>query len=255
MNRAHLATLPALAALAGGLLAAGPATAARSTTAACDFPAQVLNLTNWKIQLPIGQSEHPTEVKQPALATYALSPWFKVTSTCDGVQFRAPVNAVTTSGSNYPRSELREMTKNGADNASWSSSSGTHTMIISQSINNLPADKPQVVAGQIHDASDNISVFRLEGTNLYVTDGSKHHHKLVTSNYVLGTRFEAKFVVSGGQVKAYYNGVLQTTISKSFSGAYFKAGSYTQANCSNSAPCDGGNFGQVIIYNITVTHA
>lgn len=254
MNRARLATLPTLAALTAGLLALGPATPARSVTAACEFPAQVLNLTNWKIQLPIGKSEHPTEVKQPKLATYAKSPWFTVTSSCDGVQFRASVNGVTTSGSNHPRSELREMKNNGADAASWSSSSGTHTMIISQSINNLPADKPQVIAGQIHDANEDISVFRLEGTNLYVTEGNNSHHKLVTSSYVPGTRFEATFVVSGGQIKAYYNGVLQTTISKRFSGAYFKAGAYPQDNCDSSSPCDSGNFGQVTIYKLTVTH-
>ncbi len=255
MNRIRLVTLPALLALAGGLLAVTPSTAARSATGACEFPAQVLNLTNWKIQLPIGQSGHPTEVKQPALATYAKSPWFKVTSTCDGVQFRAPVNGVTTRGSNYSRSELREMTNNGADEASWSSNSGTHTMTISQSINTVPANTPQVVTGQIHNASNDISAFRLEGTKLYVTEGNNNHHKLVTSNYMPNTRFETKFVVSGGQIKAYYNGVLQTTISTGFSGAYFKAGAYPQANCGNSAPCDNGNFGQVMIYRITITHA
>ncbi len=46
---------------------------------------------------------------------------------CDGVQFRAPVDGVTTSGSSYPRSELREMTDSGSSEASWSSTSGTHS--------------------------------------------------------------------------------------------------------------------------------
>ena len=240
--------------------AAMPATAAQATAkAACDYPAQLLDLTNWKETLPIDDEDQsgtqPLEIKQPDLATYALSPWYKLTSTCDGVQFRAPVNGTTTSGSSYPRSELREMTDNGTENASWSSTSGTHTMVITEAIKNLPQDKPQVVAGQIHDADDDVTVFRLEGSSLYVTDGDTTHHKLVTSDYVLGTKFEAKFVVSGGKVKAYYNGVLQTTLSKNFSGAYFKAGAYTQANCSNSSPCDSGNFGQVMIYDIAVTHS
>jgi hypothetical protein len=246
------ATLTVLCAIVALTPCAGPAAA---TTTACDYPAQLLNLTNWKETLPIGSSGSPTEIKQPQLATYTISPWFKLTSTCDGVQFRAAVNGTTTSGSSYPRSELREMKNNGADNASWSSTSGTHTMIISESIKNLPADKPHVVAGQIHDANDDVSVFRLEGSSLYITNGNTTHHKLVTSSYVLGTKFEAKFVVSGGQIKAYYNGVLQTTISSSFSGAYFKAGAYTQANCTNSSPCDSTNFGQVMIYNLTVTHS
>ena len=221
----------------------------------CPYPADVLNLTNWKVTLPIGSSGSPTEIKQPALDTYSIDPWFKVNGACNGVQFRSAVNGVTTSGSSYPRSELREMTNNGSTNAGWSSTSGTHTMVIRQAITNLPSTKPHVVAGQIHDSSDDVTVFRLEGSSLYVTNGDTTHHKLVTSNYVLGTVFEAKFVVSGGQIRAYYNGVLQTTISKSFSGGYFKSGAYTQANCTNSSPCSSTNYGQVIVYSVTVTHA
>ncbi|GAB4051279.1 polysaccharide lyase family 7 protein [Catellatospora paridis] len=221
----------------------------------CAYPAQVLNLTNWKETLPTGSSESPTEIKQPALNTFAVDPWFKVNASCDGVQFRSAVNGVTTSGSGYPRSELREMTNNGTSNAAWSSTSGTHTLVISQAVTNLPATKPHVVAGQIHDSEDDVTVFRLEGSSLYLTNGDDTHYKLITSSYQLGTRFEAKFVVSGGQVKAYYNGTLQATLSKSFSGAYFKAGAYTQANCTNSSPCSSSNYGQVVIYSVTVSHS
>jgi hypothetical protein len=223
--------------------------------AACTYPADVLNLTNWKETLPIGSSGSPTEIKQPALKTYVKSPWFVPTSSCDGVQFRAAVDGVTTSGSGYPRSELREMSSNGTANASWSPSSGTHTMVIDEAITHLPNDKPEVVAGQIHDANDDLTVFRLEGSSLYVTDGNTAHHKLVTSSYQLGTRFEAKFVASGGKIKAYYNGVLQTTLSSTTSGAYFKAGAYTQANCDKSDPCSSSNYGEVVIYKVTVTHS
>jgi uncharacterized cupin superfamily protein len=169
--------------------------------------------------------------------------------------FRNAVNGVTTQNSSYARSELREMTNNGSSNASWSATSGTHTMTITQAITHLPNDKPHVVAGQIHDSSDDVSVFRLQGSSLYVTRGNNSTYHRITSNYQLGTVFEAKFVVSGGQIRAYYNGVLQTTIPASFSGGYFKAGAYTQANCTNSSPCSSSNYGQVIIYGVTVTHS
>ncbi len=98
----------------------------------CDYPADVLNLSNWYIGLPVGEDESPTNVEQPELDTYAIDPWFVPTSDCSRVQFRAAVNGVTTSGSSYPRSELREM--RGSAKASWSSTSGTHTMIIRQAI-------------------------------------------------------------------------------------------------------------------------
>ncbi|MGQ0841858.1 polysaccharide lyase family 7 protein [Actinokineospora sp.] len=228
--------------------------AAPQTVAACKYPAEILNLANWKVTLPTGSSGKPTEIKQPQLRTYAKDPHFVPAADCAGVRFRAPVNGVTTSGSKYPRSELREMTKNGSDNAKWSTTSGTHTMIIQEAITRLPKTKPHVVAGQIHGGDDDVTVFRLEGTKLYVTDGDNAKHKLVTSSYQLGTRFEAKFVASGGKIKVYYNGALQTTLSKKVSSAYFKAGAYTQANCGNSSPCSKDNYGEVVIYGLKVTH-
>lgn len=217
-------------------------------------PASVLNLTNWKETLPTGPSESPTEIEQPQLATYTNDPYLMVNAAGNAVQFRAGVNGTTTSGSGYPRSELREMKNNGADEASWSATSGTHTLIVREAFTHLPNDKPQVVGAQIHDDSDDISVFRLEGSSLYVTSGNTTHYKLVTSSYQLGTVYEAKFVVSGGQIKAYYNGTLETTIPYTGSGNYFKAGAYVQANCTNSSPCSASNYGETNIYSVTVSH-
>jgi len=216
-------------------------------------PSGILNLTNWKLTLPTGSSEDPSEVKQPALTGYSKSPYFVVQG--NGVRFRAPVNGVTTGSSSYPRSELREMTGGGKNNASWSSTSGTHTLTVDTAITHLPADKPHVVAAQIHDSEDDVTAFRLEGSKLYLTNGDTTHYKLITSAYKLGQRFQAKFVVSGGQVKAYYNGTQVGSLSKSFSGGYFKAGAYTQANCSNSSPCSATNYGEAILYKITATHS
>ncbi|MFJ1766805.1 polysaccharide lyase family 7 protein [Amycolatopsis sp. NPDC088138] len=244
------AVLSAVAVLAGGATAIA---APSGTAPACSSPADVLDLHNWYEGLPIGEAENPKNVKQPELATYRADPWFTTTADCTGVQFRAAVNGVTTSGSGYPRSELRET--DGSKNASWSSTSGTHTMVVKEAVTHLPEDKDQVVAGQIHGSDDDLTVFRLEGTKLYVTKGDDTHYKLVTGDYRLGTVFEAKYVVSGGKVKAYYNGVLQTTITQKFSGAYFKAGAYTQANCDKSAPCSDGNYGEVVIRGLTVTHS
>ncbi|MCI0384967.1 polysaccharide lyase family 7 protein [Streptomyces sp. CNQ085] len=251
LTMAGVAALSAVAALTAPLAVAGTATAADP----CDYPAQQLDLTNWKVTLPTGSGGSPTEIKQPALETFSASPWFTVNSRCTGVQFRSPVNAVTTPNSSYGRAELREMTDNGTKNASWSATSGTHTLTFRQAFNSLPDDKPHVVGAQIHDGDDDVTVFRLEGNSLYITKGNDTHHKLVTSNYQLNTVYEGKFVVSNGQIKVYYNGVLQTTIAHTASGNYFKAGSYTQANCGNSSPCSSSNYGQTSIYKLKVTHS
>jgi hypothetical protein len=224
----------------------------------CRRPADVLDLRDWKLTLPIGTPSaptHPEEIRQPDLAGFAVDPWFRQTGDCSGVSFRAAVNAPTTSGSKYPRSELREMTADG-QNASWSSTVGTHTMVVDEAFTHLPQGKPLLVGAQIHDDSDDISVFRLEGSKLYVTDGDDPNAALVTDDYVLGTRFEAKFVVSGGVVRAFYDGRPVATLTTSFTDAYFKAGAYTQANCERvaPAPCSADNYGETTVYGLTVTH-
>jgi len=55
---------------------------------------------------------------------------------------------------------------NGDQHASWSNTSGTHTLSARQAVTALPPAKSQVVTAQIHDSrSDGVEV-RLEGTRL-----------------------------------------------------------------------------------------
>jgi hypothetical protein len=240
-----------------GIAAATIAQPAQADTLSprCQYPAQVLDLTNWKMTLPTGADEDPTEVTRPELDTFSAKPWFRVTKNCKAVQFRAAVNGVTTGGSSYPRAELREMTDDGQDEAAWDATEGTHTLVVREAFMALPNDKPHLVGAQIHDGDDDVTVFRLEGSNLYVTSPDVTHHHLITDDYVLGTEFEAKLVVADGEIDVFYNGELQTTIAHDRAGNYFKAGAYTQANCGNSAPCDSDNYGEVRISSIKVTHS
>ncbi|MEN9328004.1 MAG: hypothetical protein RI947_812 [Candidatus Parcubacteria bacterium] len=238
---------------------ATPAPVSPTHAVGCTYPAQILNLTNWKITLPIG-SGSPTEIKQPQLNTYMIDPWFKVNSTCDGIQFRAHTSApVTTANSSYPRSELREMINNGLANAAWSNSSGTHTMFIEEAITAVPKGKKHVVAGQIHDGSSDVIVIRLEFPKLFVDIGGTEG-SILDPAYILGKKFTVKFVASGGKISIYYNGssTAAHTITKTISNSYFKAGAYTQSNCSREQAagtlCAADNYGEVIIYNLSVTH-
>src|SRR5689334_15833372 len=102
------------------------------------YPADVLDLVNWKITLPVGAAEKPTEVKQPALATFSDPKFFHpvVTPFGEGVACRAPVNGVTTGGSANPRAELREMVK--AALAVWSSSTGWHALTVLEAVTRIP---------------------------------------------------------------------------------------------------------------------
>ena len=223
------------------------------------YPAEIIDLTNWKITLPISKyidQSDPLEIKQPELATYTINPWF-IASTDDGVLFRAPVNGDTTSGSDYPRSELREMVNNGRDKAAWNSREGTHKMIVEEAVTAVPKKKRHVVTAQIHDSSDDVIVIRLDFPKLYINVDGKHVHTL-DANYNLGERFTVQFVVNGGKTKVYYNNQSNPSyiLDKNYSGAYFKAGAYTQSNCDKegSSLCRDDNYGEVVIYKLAVTH-
>lgn len=232
-------------------------TAVPSMAPSSRYPSQILNLKNWKITVPLGNSEHPTEIKQPSLARYKIDPWFVVVG--DAVRFRAPVNAVTTSGSNYPRSELREMINNGVTNASWSSTVGRHVFSFTESITAVPTHKRQVVAGQIHDNNDDIMVIRLDYPHLYVNVNGDNVYTL-NDTYILGTKFSITFDAHDGKTDVYYNGSTSPvyTLTKKYSNSYFKVGAYTQSNCSKEIDpslCKDGNYGEVMVYSTSVTHS
>jgi hypothetical protein len=217
------------------------------------LPSDILDLTNWKLTLPVDTSRpgSPDEITQTALDSFQDPNYFRVNSTLNGVVFTAPCSGATTSGSGYARSELREMINSGTAKASWSTTSGTHTMEITQAITHLPVAKPHVVAGQIHDAGDDVIVFRLEGTKLFIDENGKTG-PILTANYHLGDVFTVKFVAKSGGVGCYYNGQYIFTYPVSASGCYFKAGCYTQSNTSTGdAPTA---YGQVVIYRLAVSH-
>jgi len=226
-------------------------------------PLDLIHSTGWKLTLPINSAQEIKVGGNPNLATYA-SEWFHLNTTQDGVVFKARTDGATTSGSGNPRSELREMTGDGKTNATWSSATGVHSMEVELAVNALPiGSKPQVVIGQIHDASDDVTVFRVEGSltdrslaSIWITDGNTSHGHLLTNAYHLGDKYRVGFSVAGKQIHFTFNGQpVDYVQNKAFNGAYFKAGAYNQSggNCTKLADgqCD---YAEVTIYALQVCH-
>ncbi len=229
-----------------------------SETSNVRYPSQILNLTNWKLTLPQGPSETPTEIKQPQLAKYVNNPWFMPSLEENGVRFRAPVNGVTTSGSHYPRTELREMFNSGEDKASWSSTSGTHVMTLTEAVTAVPRTKKHVVTAQIHDDREDIIMIRLEYPKLYVTARSDKLF-LLDGDYKLGKKFTVRMEVAGGKTNIYYNNSKKPvyTYTNIYTNSYFKAGVYTQSNCQREVVpwlCNDSNYGEVVVYSLNIAH-
>jgi hypothetical protein len=218
------------------------------------MPGGVLNLTNWKLTLPVAAngSSKAQEILQPQLANYAITPYFTVNGGGDGVVFQANAGGATTSGSGYPRSELREMTSGGAKQASWSTTSGTSTMTVRTAITHLTSAKPQVTVAQVHDDSDDVLVIRLDGPHHLYAEHDGTNYGDLDNGYILGTPFTAQMTASGGHIRISYNGVSKVDYPVSGSGNYFKAGCYLQSNTSKGdAP---GAYAEVVIYRLDVTH-
>jgi hypothetical protein len=213
-------------------------------------PGDVLDLQNWKLTLPTGAEGDPTEVQPPQLGTFSDG-WFRLNDTRDGVVFTANAGGVTTKGSSYPRSELREMSGNAL--AAWSNVTGTHTMSLRQAITQLPEAKPHVVAAQIHDADTDIVMIRLEGETLMVESNDGDDETILDPAYVLGTPYNLRITAAGGRVEIYYNGAPAAEIPASGSGWYFKAGSYVQSNSERGDAADA--VGEVVIYALSVEHS
>jgi len=225
-----------------------------STSSAISSPDSLLNLVNWELTLPIDTNHlgNPDEIKWPELKTFTSPPYFQLNNDKTGVVFRAPVSGVTTANSNFPRSELREMTDGGTQEASWSTTSGTHTMRIGEAITHLPTSKPEVVAGQIHDTSSDVIMIRLERQNLFVQSSGQNIGTLDPA-YVLGTPFTVEIVAGDGHIKVFYNDVQKLNYNKNGDSYYFKAGCYTQSNMSTDDNPDA--YGEVVIYELKVTHS
>lgn len=230
---------------------------APAQSAPLENPATVLGLANWYLTIPVvdNSTGNAAEIKQPELANYT-SPYFYTIPGNVGVDFRAYANGATTANSQYPRSELREMANNGADMASWSTTSGVNMMSVTESIDHLPDVKPQVVFAQIHGPSAAVIEAEISGfdghNRLYVKNNGTQYGTDFTDNYILGTKFTLEIVAAAGYVNVYFNGQRFVHEYLPSSGDYFKAGCYTQSNTSKGDSPSA--YGQVSIYNIAVSH-
>lgn len=220
------------------------------------LPSAVLDLTSWKLTLPSGAPGKPTEIKQPELATYSNTDYCCV-PLAGGVRFRAPVNGVSTPKSKNCRSELREMKADGKTLASWSSTDGLgHGLIQDMAFTRLPTGNVGVgvVGGQVHDADDDIAVWRCEASGLWLAIGDHRvDWKLIDPHYRVGTRIQTALVVAVGRVTAYYQGNVVHTFDANISGCYFRAGAYTQANA-GAKPVDSSNYGECTYFGLKVVH-
>ena len=149
-------------------------------------PSGNFDLTNWKIGLPIdtngGYSGTATEVKN--LLGYEHPTYF-YTGPDGAMVFAAPVEGATTSGSNYARSELREM--NGTARAAWNLQQGgfmTATLEIDRAPIKFSGVAGRIVVGQIHGVDNELVRLYWENGQIYFVNGQAGATNVATTFYL-----------------------------------------------------------------------
>ena len=232
-------------------------------------PSGNFDLANWKITLPVDANGEivGTAVEVKTLTNYSSSYFF--TATSDGAMvFRASVDGATTSGSNYARSELREM--KGTDRAAWNLTTGgimTATLEVDAVPTRLDGTMGKVVVGQIHGQNDELVRLYWDNNKLYfVNDQSgsgntENKFYFVNSsglqpNVSLNEKFSYVIDAKGStlEVSIYADGDIYRSVtainsvwqSDTF---YFKAGTYLGVN-----ETQGTGYGQTSFYDLRFNH-
>ncbi|KAJ3211149.1 Alginate lyase, PL17, partial [Clydaea vesicula] len=203
---------------------------------------------------------------------FSLPPYFYFDSITSAYVFHTPVwfdGAVTSSGSDYIRTELRQ-------EANWNALLSQQTLTALQSVNSVSQNG--VFVGQIladfngkHSPvlyiglkpnSANPSLYDLKA---FVNEYNENSLKINTStfilksSYVLGTTFEIKIRVGQGAVSIYYNGDLKTVdyntkfSSGIFGNVYYKTGSYGQTKRTDDLNINN-QVSEVSIYKLEISN-
>lgn len=228
-----------------------------------------LNLTNWKITLPVdvngGITGKAAEITN--LKGYEHSKYF-FDSPDGGVTFRAMVDGATTGGTKYARSELREM--KGTERAAWDLKEGgtmTATLKIDEAPTKNDGTVGRFIVGQIHGKEEElIRMYWENGKVYFVNDiyGPKADNTTFqlydsegkTPNVSIGEHFSYKIDAFGDKMKVdvfadgktYTNTmdvhpIWQTDL------FYFKAGVYLGVN-----ETQGTGAGQATFYGLDFSH-
>ena len=205
-------------------------------------PSERLDLASWKLTLPVNTPAKgiPDEISAAELVGFVDDRHFFVDR--EGrVVFRAYCDGVTTKGSGYPRSELRELS--GGRDASWDTGDERiRTMEATLSVTGLPKRKPHVVCAQIHDAKHDVLMVRLEESKLLI-EREDMPDVVLAADHPSGKPFDLRIEAGRGRVKVWFDGGLALDWQVAAKGCYFKAGCYTQSNLRKGDTAE--SFGEV----------
>ena len=240
------------------------------------YPTDVIpGLTSWKVTLPIDEdgkdssdatlvenrNTDPWEVEDEDLIGFEYSPYFVAQD--NEVIFRGHCAGATTSGSKYPRSELRQRV--GGGNNYWSVDD-YQELTTELRVLHTPVEKPEVCFVQIHGPDDEplrLQFHADKGLYLVWNENNKVYFKNEVP-YQLGEKLKVNVVVDKGDITCTVTHLeTNDSFSKTWTSmdktGYFKVGCYTQSSVFlsqfksgfNDEPADA--YGEVAVSKIELT--
>ncbi|EMI19585.1 Alginate lyase 2 domain protein [Rhodopirellula maiorica SM1] len=222
-----------------------------------------IDLNCWKLTLPVDASGSTdgkaTEIPVTKLVSGYNDSYFKKNAN-GSVTFWCPVTGAKTEGTEYPRSELREMLDPGDPSVNWTAQ-GTHILDAECRISKIPSSS-KVIIGQIHSYTGKAKPLvklqyfknRIEAL-VKVSPTAGKDKKLTFPNIEFNTAISYQFQLNDGLLTITVNGESQSQdIIDSNSGwgdetFYFKAGVYVQDN-----EGDESEGAQATFSKLAVTH-
>jgi hypothetical protein len=221
-------------------------------------PGGNFDLSDWELQLPTGSPGSPTTISPDQLSGGFQDAYFATDSSDGAMDFWDPESGVTTAHSDYPRSELREMSADGSP-ANWFSS-GTNTLSATLAVTQVPSS---VCVGQIHLGSGGSTKPLLQlcyssggeiDMAIEQTPAGGNEVRYPVGNVPLGSKWHYVVGLSGDTISLVINGgqARTWTASSSFDGygMYFKAGDYDQSSGGSSSAGAAVDF-----YALSVFHS
>jgi len=231
--------------LSGGEHRPPQATPGPTTPTAPPVPGDSVDLTGWKLSIPVENDDGNATTIEPAAVS---APWM-TENPGGGLTFWAPSQGATTKNSDHPRTELNSLTN-------FTAGQGTHRLTASVTLLQVPQDGQGIILGQIHGADEISSVpyvmLRYQDGGLKVVvkqvqDGDKHINYTLLKKVDLNSRFDFTISDPGNgslTFSATDNGDTQQVVAPipaTFKGetVRFQAGDYQQAD-DPAGPKDGG---------------
>jgi hypothetical protein len=225
-------------------------------------PGVNFDLSIYNLQLPSGTTGSPTTKTPSQLVSYTDA-YFYTDKTDGAMAMMDPTLGVATSGSNYPRSEFREL-YNGST-AGWSTSL-TNILTVTEKVTKV---SDHTCIGQIFQAPPapskpllEVSYYSTGAIQVMInqTNAGSSGIEYSVGSVPLGTTFTYSLSLTGTTIIVTINGVASTfTLPPSYVGEnfYFKAGNYNQSKgCIAIPPATPNTIPNAIVemYTLSVVH-